>query len=278
METRFASPDGNIPPPTSVSMPSDVPVCHSRPVPSIPGPTHRKPMFLGTQGSLASTLGLAGDYKCVTDRFSSLVDPIESLRPDVAPVSPQYQPASTLMHSGASSLNIEPNSAVPCLPISTLTRNAAIQRVNDPFLLHDAPQRVCDSPILASDPDGQTSTCSLPSNTTSSSSWSVEYPRALNEASELSAVLLHTSSLPCRRATTSMYTTNSSTSMNFIENNTTSSLQPDVMHPPCPNRATIQPKNLQEDKSVLTVEDRMAPICEKHHIMEKRRIMLITWA
>jgi len=79
LEPRIMSPDGNIPPPTSVSMPSDVPVCHSRPIPSVPGPTHRKPMFLGTQGSLASTLELAGDYKCVTDCFSSLVDPIELL-------------------------------------------------------------------------------------------------------------------------------------------------------------------------------------------------------
>jgi len=81
-------------------------------------------------------------------------------------------------------------------------------RVNDPSLLHDALQCVCTSPIWASDPDGQTSTCSLPSDTTSSSSWSIEYPRALNEAAELSAVLPHTSFLPRSHATTSMYTTN----------------------------------------------------------------------
>jgi len=48
------------------------------------------------------------------------------------------------------------------------------------------------------------------------------------------------------------------------------------MHPLRLNQAILQPKDLQ--KSDLTVEDCMAPIWEKHHIMEKRRIVLITQA
>ena len=140
---------------------------------------------------------------------------------------------------------------------------------------HDTPRRVCDSPTLTSDPDCQPSTCPSPSNTISSSSWSIEYPRALNEASESFAVPPHTFPQPYSRSTTDLYTTTSSTSMDSIENNKITSPHPDAMHPPGPNRATLLPENLQEDKSALTVEERMAHMWDKHQVKEKRRKQLV---
>ena len=120
----------------------------------------------------------------------------------------------------------------------------------------DALRCVCDPPVLACDPGHQASTNSPSSNTTSSSSWSIEYPRALNEASESSAVPLHTFPQPYSRSTTNLYTTNSRTLMDPIESNKILSPHPDVMHPPSLNQATV----LSEDKLVSTLEDRFACI------------------
>jgi len=63
--------------------------------------------------------------------------------------------------------------------------------------------------------------------------------------------------------------------MDPIENNKTLSPHPDAMHPPSPNWAILLPENLQEDKSALTVEDRMAHIWDKHHVKEKQRKQLL---
>jgi len=140
---------------------------------------------------------------------------------------------------------------------------------------HDAPRRVCDSRTSTSDLDCQPLMCPSPSNTTSSSSWSIEYPRALNEASESFVVPLHTFPQSYSRNMTNLYTTTSSTSMDPIENNKISSPHPDATHPASLNRATLLPENLQEDKSALTVEKRMAHIWDKHQFKEKRRKQLV---
>ena len=63
--------------------------------------------------------------------------------------------------------------------------------------------------------------------------------------------------------------------MDSIENNKISSPHPDATHPPGPNRATLLPENLQEDKSALTVEERMAHMWDKHQVKEKRRKQLV---
>jgi len=125
--------------------------------------------------------------------------------------------------------------------------------------------------------------CPSPSNTTSSLSWSIEYPRALNEASEIKAesesesfaVPPHTFPQPYSHNTTNLYTTTSSTSMDSIENNKIPFPHPDAMHPPGLNQATLLPENLQEDKSALTVEECMAHIWDKHQVKEKRRKQLV---
>jgi len=151
-------------------------------------------------------------------------------------------------------------------PTSIPNQNSMVQRVTDPIL------------PSSTDPDYGTPTCLSPSNTASGSSWSIEYPRALKAASESFAVPPHTfpQSYSCNM--TNLYPTTSSTLMDSIENSKVSSPHPDAMHPPCPNRATLLPENLQEDKSALTVEERMAPIWAKHQVKEKRRIQLVARA
>jgi len=66
--------------------------------------------------------------------------------------------------------------------------------------------------------------------------------------------------------------------MDPIENNKISSPHPDAMHPQSLNQAMLPSKDLQEDKSALTVEDRMAHIWAKHQVKEKRRIQLVAQA
>ena len=94
-------------------------------------------------------------------------------------------------------------------------------------------------------------------------------------ASESFAVPPHTFPQFYSRNTTNLYPTTSSTLMDSIKNNKISSPHPDAMHPPGPNQATLLPENLQEDKSALTVEERMAHIWAKHQVKEKRRIQLV---
>src|SRR6266571_1711733 len=66
---------------------------------AIPGSTHCKAMPLGSQSSQALTLGQADKPRHITDCFSSPIDPVKLLRPGTTPASPQYWPASILMHS-----------------------------------------------------------------------------------------------------------------------------------------------------------------------------------
>ena len=82
-------------------------------------------------------------------------------------------------------------------------------------------------------------------------------------ALKLPLIPLCTPSNLSSHSTINMYITNSSALMNFIKNNKILLPHPDTKHPPLApslNWATILPKNLQEDKSALTVEDHMAHI------------------
>ena len=187
-------------------------------------PMHSDPLQLDFKPNPA--ISTPGHLSCSPDdELSSLFAPAMPFQPETTLLHPQSLLASKTTQCVLSGGNhyhpalLSPN-RTPTEPQALLERrNEATQRAKGPILFpdamthctlaysgppmplptqHDAPRRVCDSPTLTSDPDCQPSTCSSPSNASQCSSWSIEYPRALNEALDSSAVPPHDLPYPRR--------------------------------------------------------------------------------